>query len=115
MLPLYHIAFVCDTPFCSLCGIALNREYQRFLDKGIRVLFTYTPRNRSSITEESTKEKRAELDRTLRDKLCVPVISRIENSLISGEYFFLIDSHLSTEGVRLHTQQIVDDLKPWMD
>lgn len=93
----------------------LNSEYQRFLDKGIRVLFTYTPRNRSSITEESTKEKRAELDRTLRDKLCVPVISRIENSLISGEYFFLIDSHLSTEGVRLHTQQIVDDLKPWMD
>ncbi len=94
---------------------SLNREYRRFLDRGIRVLFTYTPRNRSSITEESTPENRAALHRLLKESLCVPVISNIEDSLMSGEFFFVIDSHLSNEGVRLHTLQIIEDLKPWLN
>ena len=93
----------------------LNREYRRFLDKGVRLLFTYTPRNRSSITEESTPENRAALHRLLKESLCVPVISNIEDSLMSGEFFFVIDSHLSNEGVRLHTLQIIEDLKPWLN
>ena len=101
-------------PFTDARLDSLNREYQRYLDKGIRVLFTYTPRNRSSITEESTPEKRAALHRLLKERLCVPVISRIEDSLMSGVYFFVIDSHLSNEGVRLHTLQIMEDLKPWL-
>ena len=93
----------------------INQEYQRYLDRGIRVLFTYTPRNRSSLTGNSTPENRAALDRLLRDSLCVPVISRIEDSLMSGVYFYLIDSHLSSEGVRLHTLQIIEDLAPWLE
>ena len=93
---------------------SLNAAYQRFLDRGIQVLFTYTPRNRSSISEDSTPENRKALDRLLRERLCVPVISGIEDSLMSGVYFFVIDSHLSSEGVRLHTLQIIDDLRPYL-
>lgn len=101
-------------PFTDARLDSLNAAYQRFLDRGIQVLFTYTPRNRSSISEDSTPENRRALDRLLRERLCVPVISDIEDSLMSGVYFFVIDSHLSSEGVRLHTLQIIDDLRPWL-
>ncbi len=92
----------------------INGEYQRFLDRGIRVLFTYTPRNRSSISEDSTPENRRALEQYLKDQLCVPVISRLDDSLMSGVYFFVIDSHLSNEGARLFTLHIIEDLKPWL-
>ncbi len=101
-------------PFTDARLDSLNAAYQRFLDRGIQVLFTYTPRNRSSISEDSTPENRKALDRLLRERLCVPVISDMEDSLISGVYFFVIDSHLSSEGVRLHTLQIIDDLRPYL-
>ena len=101
-------------PFTSERLECLNREYQKFREAGVTVLFTYSPRNRSSISEDSTPENRKALDRLLREKLTVPVISNIEDSLMSGVYFFVIDSHLSTEGVRLHTLQIIKDLKPFL-
>ncbi len=94
---------------------SLNAAYRRFLDKGIQVLFTYAPRNRSSLSADSTPENRKALDRLLRERLCVPVISKIEDSLMSGVYFFLIDSHLSSEGARLYTMQIMEDLEPYLN
>ncbi len=93
----------------------LNAAYRRFLGKGVQVLFTYAPRNRSSISEDSTPENRKALDRLLRERLCAPVISRIEDSLISGIYFFGTDSHLSSEGAKLHTQRIIEDLRPYLN
>lgn len=90
---------------------ALNRVYQKFLDRGVTVYFSYTPRNRSSLTERSTPEAIAALHRHLCETLCVPVISNIEDSLFSGVYFWLIDSHLSTEGVMLRTERIIRDLE----
>ncbi len=93
----------------------LNAAYRRFLDRGIRVLFAYAPRNRSSISEDSTPETREALDSLLRERLCVPVISDIEDSLISGVLFFSIDSLLSSEGAQLHTQRIIEDLRPYLN
>ena len=85
--------------------------YQKFLDRGVTVYFSYTPRNRSSLTERSTPEAIAALHRHLCETVCVPVISNIEDSLFSGVYFWLIDSHLSTEGVMLRTERIIRDLE----
>ncbi len=93
---------------------AMNAEYRRFLADGITVLFTYTPRNRSSLTEASTPERRAELDALLRDTLCVPVITPIEDSLYSGVYFYIVDSHLSDEGVAIRHKQLVPALAPYL-
>ncbi len=101
-------------PFTAERLAALNREYQRFLTQGIDVLFTYSPRNRSSLTPESTPEARAALDALLRDTLCVPVISGIEESLYSGVYFYLIDNHLSSEGVQIRTERVIQNLQPWL-
>ncbi len=93
---------------------SLNGVYQTFLNRGIAVYFTYTPRNRRSLTEESTPAARRALHEYLAERVCVPVISDIESSLYSGVYFYLIDSHLSSEGAALRTKQIIEDLRPWI-
>ncbi len=93
----------------------LNAVYQRFLDKGVRVYFTYAPRNREAVSEKSTEEARHELDAWFRETLCVPVISDIETSLYPGRYLYGTDNHLSTEGVRLRTGQFLRDLQAQLD
>lgn len=93
----------------------LNGVYRRFLDKGIEVYFTYTPRNRNSLTAGSTPAARRELHDYLAGHLCVPVISDIEDSLYAGNYFYLIDSHLSSEGAAIRTRRVIDDLRPYLN
>jgi hypothetical protein len=90
---------------------ALNRVHREFLEAGVRVYFTYTPRNIRAITPESTPDARQELHEHLREHLIVPVISPIEESLYPGTCFYLIDSHLSTEAVTVRTQRIIRDLR----
>ena len=85
----------------------LNREYRRFLDKGAAVFFTYAPRNRLAISEDSTPEARRALDAWFREVLCVPVLTDLESSLVSGRYLYGTDNHLSTEGVALRTAEII--------
>ena len=88
----------------------LNAAYRPFLDKGVRVYFSYTPRNWSSLSADSTPEERARLHAHLQEYLCVPVISDIEDYLYPATEFYLIDSHLSSEGVKKLTTQIIRDL-----
>lgn len=92
----------------------LNAAYQPFLRKGVRVYFSYTPRNWSSLTEGSTKEARAALHQHLCDHLAVPVISDIEDYLFPATDFYLIDSHLTTQGVQVRTERIIRDLSVQM-
>ena len=88
----------------------LNAMYARFQARGVSVFFTYAPRNRQALSPESTPEARSELHRYFQEKLTVPVISELEDSLWSGVYLSGTDNHLSTEGVRLRTQRIIADL-----
>lgn len=90
---------------------SLNAVYALFLEEGIRVYFSYTPRNHSSLTEQSTVEARAELHRYLCESISVPVISEMEDYLLSGVYFWLIDSHTSTEGAAIRTERLIRDLR----
>ncbi len=93
----------------------LNAMYRRFLDRGVRVYFTYAPRNRLALSEDSTPEARAALDAYFREKLCVPVILDIEESLWSGRYLSGTDNHLSTEGVAIRTKQIIAGLSAQLE
>ena len=93
----------------------LNEALAPFLEKGVIVYFSYTPRNSASLTEKSTPDARAALDAFLRERLAVPVITRMEDSLMPGRYFWLIDSHLSTHGAKLRTEQLINDLKNAMN
>lgn len=93
---------------------SINRAFSNFSGSGVRVYFSYAPRNRSSLTAESTLEARKTLHRYLRESLCVPVISELEDYLYAGIYFYEIDNHLSTEGVQIRTEKIIEDLKRQM-
>ena len=90
---------------------SLNRVYRELEEKGVRVFFAYAPRNWSSLTEGSTKEARQALAAYLEEKLAVPVLFDMEESLYPGTLFYLIDSHLCDEGARLYTQMMAQALK----
>lgn len=87
-----------------------NAAWQPLLDRGIRVYLTYSPRNSQAVSADTTPQSIAELDEYLRKGLCVPVISTLESSLMPGRYFYGTDNHLSTNGVQLHTRQVIADL-----
>lgn len=107
----YTIAAFPEDPFIT----SINRMYQKFLDAGVYVYYTYSPRNIMAISEASTPEARAALDAYFREKLCVPIISEIEDSLWSGTYLYGTDNHLSTEGVAIHTERIIPLIKAQME
>lgn len=105
--------YTTDTITCERI-MALDRELAYFTEKGVSVLFTYAPRNRSSLTENSTQEQIKETEELLRKTLSVPVISDIEDYFYSGIYFYKIDNHLSDDGVILRTNQLIADITQWM-
>lgn len=107
----YTVAAFPEDPYIT----SVNRMYRKFLDAGVHVYFTYAPRNALALSEASTPEARAELDLYFREKLCVPVISDIEDSLWSGVYLYGTDNHLSTEGVAIHTARIIPLLRAQME
>lgn len=92
-----------------------NEVYERFLRKRIQVYFTYAPRNRYAISEESTPEEREKLHQYLQEKLIIPVISDLEESLYEGTWLYGTDNHLSTEGVEIRTERIIEDLHRQME
>ena len=91
-----------------------NRVYQQFLDAGVFVYMTYSPRNRLCISADSTPEARQALDAYFRENLIIPVISDLEDSLVPGRYLYGTDNHLSTEGAALRTRQVLEELKDQM-
>ena len=93
---------------------SLNRVHRELQEKGVRVFFAYAPRNWSSLTEGSTKEARQALAAYLEEKLAVPVLFDMEESLYPGTLFYLIDSHLCDEGARLYTQMVAQALKKFV-
>ena len=89
----------------------LNAVYDKFAADEIRVLFTYAPRNKTALSEESDSGALAGLDAWFRETLHAEVISPIEDSLYPGRYLFGTDNHLSTDGVKIRTERIRRDLE----
>ena len=88
-----------------------NAEFQKFMDQGIKVYFTYSPRNKYALSKDSTQEERARLHEYFKSQLHVPVISELEDSLYTGIYLYGTDNHLSTEGAQIRTEKVIHDLK----
>ena len=93
----------------------LNAVYDKFASDGIRVFFTYAPRNRAALSDDSDSNALAELDAWLRGSLHAEVISPIEDSLYPGRYLFGTDNHLSTDGVKIRSERLRRDLKEVLD
>ena len=89
---------------------AINRIYREFQDKGVTVLFAYAPRNHSALTEESVPEAQQALDMYLREHITAPFLLTLADSLYPAQQCYLIDNHLSDEGVQLHMKKILPAL-----
>lgn len=89
----------------------LNRVYNRFLSLGARVFFTYSPRSEHSISADSDSASIRALEEAFQERLNVPVISSIEDSLMDAFYFYGTDNHLTTEGASIHTKAVIADLQ----
>ena len=90
---------------------SINTEFQRFLDQGIKVYFTYSPRNKYALSEDSTQEERIRLHEYFKSQLNDHDISELEDSLYTGIYLYGTDNHLSTEGAQIRTEKVIRDLK----
>lgn len=93
----------------------LDRALAGFKEKGVTVWFTYAPRNRSSLSRKSTEKEMQKLEALLQEELEIPVISRMKDYFYSGIYFYEIDNHLSDHGAELRTEQIIKDMKDWIE
>jgi hypothetical protein len=89
----------------------LNSIYQSLSQKGIRVFYAYAPKNHKAITDESTYEKRNELEAYLQKHLSVTILGKLEDSLYPGTSFYLIDNHLSSKAAKGHTEYVINELR----
>lgn len=91
-----------------------NNFYQNYTEKDIRIYFTYSPRNKDSLTEESTPENRKRLEELLKRKIELPIISSFEDCLYPAYDFYLIDDHLTSEASIIRTKKVIEDLRPYL-
>ena len=94
---------------------SLNAVYKMFTDKGVTVLFEYSPRSQSSITEDSNSATITELGSYLKERINVPIIGTIEECLMWEYYFFGTDNHLSDDGVQIYTRRVIRDIKQYFE
>lgn len=91
-----------------------NSFYRNYTKKDIRIYFTYSPRNKDSLTEESTFENRKRLEELLKQKIGLPIISSFEDCLYPAYDFYLIDDHLTSEAAIVRTKKVIEDLKDYL-
>ena len=88
-----------------------NAMCQRFLDMGVRMFFTWSPRNRLAVSAESTPEELEAFERYVTEGITIPVLLPQSEALVSGPYLYGTDNHLSTNGVALHTARVIAALQ----
>ena len=103
-----------DTTITPSLIESLNTVYQSLLDKGLIVYFTFSPKNINCISESTTLYERNRIETYLNENLIVPVISKWENFILPGTCFYLIDNHLSSLAAASRTEQVINDLRPYL-
>lgn len=91
-----------------------NSFYRNYTQKDIKIYFTYSPRNKDSLTKESTIENRKKLEELLKRKIELPIISSFEDCLYPAYDFYLIDDHLTSEAAIVRTKKVIEDLKEYL-
>ena len=93
---------------CENAASTLDALYHEYEERcGVRIFFTYAPKNLFCLSPESDYSSRISLDGYLRDKISVPFLGGIEESLFETAYLYKIDNHLSTEGAQLRTSYVI--------
>lgn len=87
-----------------------NNGFKKVVQKGVTLLFDYSPRSNISISEDSTPSSIIELDEYLKKNVKMTFISSSSDGLMDPLYFYGTDNHLSTEGVNIRTKRVVNAL-----
>ena len=94
----------------GLCNV-----YKRIEETGCQVNFSYAPMNYSNLLESQKQEEiwnlfAAELEANLNEN-GYQSISKVEDYLYPGSYFYDTDYHLTSEGASIRTQRLIEDLR----
>ena len=95
------------------CMNRLNEMNQYVSDRGAALLVAGYPVGYGEYTPDETEWDAFEDE--LRSKLDCDVISHYADYFIPYELFYDTRLHLSEEGARIRTEQLIEDLKGWMN
>lgn len=102
-------AYLTDTAVQRLRDI-----YRLFTQKGVQVYLSYSAINGSALaihsdTEDAVQAYEARFTDALQGDSC-RVISHLDDMIYDGQYFYESNFHLTTNGVALFTQQMIQDV-----
>ncbi len=85
----------------------LNKFAKKAEGKGAKVLFSFSPMNRAALVATSEKD---EFYRYLGENLDFPIISDINDYILSSDYFYDTNFHLNSRGAKHRTALLADDI-----
>lgn len=91
----------------------LNAYYGRIADKGANVFVSFAPINRNALSKDDVAKG---IDAVFAQKLQegletrFKVISKPQKYIIEGRYFYDADYHLTSNGARVRTDEIINDV-----
>ena len=90
----------------------INHFAHRMEKRGVTVLFAFAPTDRLAVT--TGPQDNAAFADTVAAGLDIPVILPLETALMDGKYFYDSNSHLTSEGAALNTQNLVNGVLPYL-
>ena len=89
----------------------LNGYIDEAQKKGATVYYTFSPVNRSALTEETDAAAIEEFYRFVAASLHCPVISDVNSLLMHEDYFYDTNFHLNDAGATVRTANLIADLR----
>ena len=93
---------------------SINQIYDELSNIGVDCYFTYAPKNIRALSMDSTLSEINQVDSLFKEKISVPILGNIHDSLYPGTCFYLIDNHLSTEYAIVRTNKVIENLQTFL-
>ncbi len=93
---------------------SFEKGYSVISEKGAKVLYFYSPRMSTSLSEDSSDESVKELGEYLETNIDMPFLNTINDCLLDPLYFYGTDNHLSTDGANIRSKEFVKSLKTYL-
>ncbi|MDD3013989.1 MAG: leucine-rich repeat domain-containing protein [Candidatus Gastranaerophilales bacterium] len=103
--------------YLDVSGLEKRREmYYGFLNKGVKVFFTFPPTNINAVNAVEGQDQNY-IDEVINANIFenVPVLLTLNETLYTGNYFFDSSYHPCTSGMEIHTQKLIEALRPYLE
>lgn len=87
----------------------INRFYKKAEEQNIKVFFAYAPVDKLAIA--SSKESNMQFEHAVSEYVNTPVILDFETAVMEAEYFYDTNNHLTSEGAKIYTANLIEGLK----